>query len=404
MRIILLSHYYPPDLAPSGLYLHDLARTLVERGHEVHAVCSRRSYAGRERHPLREERDGVSVRRVRALGLGRASFPRRAADSASFLFLAAYAVLWETPRPDLVLSLTTPPYVGLVAKLGARLLGARHAHWVMDLYPDVLQAHGWLRRGSPAGSLLALVTKKQLSGSSLTITLGPDMAAKVRQYGTAVWVPLWGRARPPDGASGEPSVFRTKRTSGPHELVLMYSGNMGLGHRFGEFLEAILRLGPGGPRWAFVGGGPRRSQIEAFAQSHPSLPVELHPYVPESRLYESLSSADVHLASQDARWQGVMVPSKIHTIFSVRRPVIFIGGCDNELARWTRQAGAGWVVGEGDIEALLAAVEEARDPNERARRGEAAFAYAQEFFNAERNLKRIADLVEGVEAGCRASS
>jgi glycosyltransferase involved in cell wall biosynthesis len=398
VRLFLVSQFYPPDLAPTGTYLHDLARTLVERGHEVHVVCSRGSYAGADTRPRREQMDGVLVHRLAALGRGKGSLVRRIADSCSFLTQLALRLALGSPRPDAVLSLTSPPYAGFVAKLGARLRGARHAHWLMDLYPDVLAAHGWLRRGSMAFSMLAYLTRKQLEGSSLTLTLGPEMARKVEPYGTAEWVPLWRLAEVSPCPASDGPALRQERGWRPEELVLMYSGNMGRGHRFVEFLEAAARLGPAGPRWAFVGGGARRSEIEAFVEQHPSLPVDLHPYVPRARLSESLCSADVHLASLEARWQGLMVPSKIQAIFAVGRPVIFVGKRENELARWTSESGGGWVVDEGDVGGLLHAIDEARDPAERARRGQAALGYARERFDRERNLKRVADLVERLGA------
>ena len=47
------------------------------------------------------------------------------------------------------------------------------------------------------------------------------------------------------------------------DVVFLYSGNMGLGHRFTEFLTAARQLGPAGPRWVFSGGGKRRSEVTA---------------------------------------------------------------------------------------------------------------------------------------------
>ena len=48
-------------------------------------------------------------------------------------------------RGGAVFTLTSPPYVGCWARWRARAR-RRHVHWAMDLYPDVLDAHG-MRRG-----------------------------------------------------------------------------------------------------------------------------------------------------------------------------------------------------------------------------------------------------------------
>ena len=122
MQILLLNQFYPPDVAPTGQVLHDLARVLSGRGHQVRVVCSRRSYDGGQRFPARETLDGVEVLRLPALGFGRRSFLGKAADYLSFCAALLWRLTFLRPKPDLVLALTTPPYVGLLAKLVARAL------------------------------------------------------------------------------------------------------------------------------------------------------------------------------------------------------------------------------------------------------------------------------------------
>ena len=71
MKILLANQFYPPDMAPTGQHLHDLARCLVARGHSVRVLCSRRSYDGGGEYAAEETLDGVEVRRLSAFGFGR---------------------------------------------------------------------------------------------------------------------------------------------------------------------------------------------------------------------------------------------------------------------------------------------------------------------------------------------
>ncbi len=129
------------------------------------------------------------------------------------------------------------------------------------------------------------------------------------------------------------------------------------------------------------------------------------PYLGQEDVAASLAAADVHLVSLRSPWQGLIVPSKLQAAFGVGRPVIFVGPRDCEPADWVAACGGGWIVGEGDVEGLLRAVDEARDPAERRRRGEAGRAYARVHFDRTTNTNRIADLLEEVaESGRRASS
>lgn len=398
-----MNQYYPPDTAPTGQYLHQLAVALRARGHGVTVVCSRRAYNGNAVYAPREAIDGVQVIRVPATGFGRRSGAGKIMDYATFYLSLAAGLLSPRLRADAILALTTPPYVGLLARFAAGFRRSAHLHWIMDLYPDVLAAHGGVRPESLLYRALARLTRAELAGSPLVATLGDDMAARVRAHypgparaGAPVEsIPLWhepGLAPWPDG---EAPPFRARQGWGAQDLVLMYSGNMGRGHRFGEFLAAAEHLkGERTIRWVFAGGGARRGELEEAARRDPGLNLQLLPYAPFDQLREQLCSADVHLVSLDAAWQGCMIPSKFQGIFAVGRPVILVSGRDNSLAQWIEESGGGWVVPEGDVEALLAAVAAARDPAERLRRGRAARAFAEERFSAARNLARLCDLVE----------
>ena len=206
-------------------------------------------------------------------------------------------------------------------------------------------------------------------------------------------MPMWVPFDEPVPAAEAALARRRARGWGLDDLVLLYSGNMGLGHRMGEFLEAAGRSGDNAV-WAFAGGGRRREEVERFAAAHPRARVQLLPYVAEEELAASLAAADVHLVSLRSPWQGLIVPSKLQAAFGLGRPVIFVGPRDSEPADWIAESGGGWVVGEGDVAGLLAAVAAAGDPGERRRRGEAARAYARLHFDREANTRRIAELLE----------
>jgi putative colanic acid biosynthesis glycosyltransferase WcaI len=397
VRFLFLNQFYPPDLAPTGRILHSVATTLVGRGHSVRVICSRRAYAFGEQLTPSGLLDGVEVERVSTLvGRGR-SLSSRGVDDASFLWQAAKEAMRSRSRPQLLLALSSPPFLGVVAALVGRWRGIAHAQWTMDLYPDVLEAHWQVGNDSLAGRALGKVARFQFGRAALVLTLGTHMAQRISRHvhGAAQvrTIPLWSDLEPQAGAAAS-NAWRMLRGWSPEDIVLLYSGNMGRGHRFGEFLEAARRFGPTGPVWAFVGGGARRGEIERFRHQHPTARIDLCPYVSSTDLADSLSSADVHLVSLSKAWQGLIVPSKLQAAFAVGRPVIFVGPPDNEIAKWIVESGGGWVVAEGDVDGLTRAVLEATDRAERNRRGQAAHTYAQIHFNPAQNCGRIADLLE----------
>lgn len=396
MRFLVLNQFYPPDPAPTGRYLHAVATELVGRGHDVRVVCSRKAYGTGEDLGPGQVLDGVDVRRVRGAPMAGASLVSRAADHLLYFAQAASQATFRSPPADLVLAATSPPFLGLAAAFAGRWRGLTHAEWTMDVYPDVLQAHWAKGEHGWADRLLDALARFQLGRAELVLTLGPAMAGRVARHLSGrtrlETIPLWSELDA-DHGDGD-SDWRARRGWTEEDLVLLYSGNMGRGHRFGEFLEAARRLGPAGPIWAFVGDGPRRMEVERFHREHPAARIQMLPYVAVADVGPSLSSADVHLVSLSKRWEGLIVPSKLQAAFSIGRPVVFVGPAENDAANWIRESGGGWIVEEGDVEALLRAIQEAGSPAERARRGQKARDYARDHFDVERNRARVADLLE----------
>lgn len=395
MRVLLLNQFYPPDVAPTGRLLHDLARTLAARGHDVGAVCCRRRYTGGVPLPPRERIDGVRVHRVAATGFGRSGSLGRGIDYLTYLAGAA-SVVRRRRDVDLVLALTTPPLLGLAASVASRGRGAAIAHWVMDVYPDALAAGGSLDPDAAGYRWLQRLARAQYRGARLVIGLGPCMERRLRVYLEAgvplASVPPWGPAPADPRAS---ALVRERRGWKADDLVLLYSGNMGRAHRFSEFLDAAAALGPAGPLWAFAGGGPRRPELERARGGR----IALLPYAPEDELAASLGSGDVHLASLSTGWEGVVVPSKVSAAMTAGRPVIYVGPEGSAAAEWVRRSGGGWCVAEGRVADLIAAVAAAGDPAERARRGRAARVFAVEHLDRERSCTAIARRLEECAPG-----
>lgn len=451
MHLVFLNQYYPPDAAPTGVMLQGVVEGFVKDGHEVTVLCASGGYAADGTSNIVHQTSIIEHPRIIRIGatrFGRGSFAAKVADYASYYLGVIWTLSRMKPRPDRVVALTTPPFLSIVARVLSKIHGGDHAHWVMDLYPDVMVAHGMLREESVIYRSLKSFARWGFSGKrcAAVLTLGPDMAERVERLcrGAAAtiedsrkvqWVPLWGESPsgvnvspasltasagvsptfsfPPDvethqdedvgqdasstvcsetlqpPADAAPAALRMERGWKEDELIVMYSGNMGLGHRFGEILSAAKALTNESVRFVFFGGGKRLGELTEFLANHPAIRMELHDYAPKEVLSMHLRSADVHLASLDPAWTGTMLPSKLQGIFAAERPVIFIGDRASSIGRWVEESGGGWVAVPGDCNALLAALAEARDPMKRITRGRLAKDFANMHFSKAINVRKV---------------
>jgi colanic acid biosynthesis glycosyl transferase WcaI len=183
MRILFLNQYYVPDIAATGQLLADVAEELGAQGHEVHVICSRRSYYGgaAEFRPY-EVTNGVYIHRVRATGFGRGRPVGRMIDYLSFYVLAAWRAL-RLAKMDVCVALTTPPFIALIGLMLRRLRGTKVVVWSMDVYPDVAVAFEVLGEKSLLYRLLARVNRRVSREAVAVIALGEVMMERLAETG-----------------------------------------------------------------------------------------------------------------------------------------------------------------------------------------------------------------------------
>lgn len=377
-------------MAATAQLLADLGEDLARAGWDVLVLTGRGSYApdpaydGEMPPPRRQRRRGMDIRRVWATRFGRGSMVGRVTDYATFFLSATLAVLFGR-RADVVVALSTPPLIALLGVL-ARLRGSRFVYKVEDLYPDVAVALGAFSRRSAAARLSGALSRWVLARSDAAVALDGAMGRSLSERGArrVVVIPNWadGEAVAPDPEAGR--TFRAELGLPAGAFVVLYSGNLGLAHRFDAVVEAARRLEASGAAadgadgrpilFLFVGAGPRLEEVRSAAEGLGR--VRFLPYQPRERLRALYNAADVHLITLRDAVAGLLVPSKYAASLAAGKAVLLVGGRGADLFDEIRREGLGWALGH-DAEAVAEAVAEAAsDParvEEMGRRGRAVF-------------------------------
>lgn len=183
MKVLLLNQVFWPDVAATAQHGHDLGKYLVQHGDEVIALASRSIY-GESGGTLPKEDvvDGIRVVRVARSVFGKKGISGRAFDFVSF-YGAALTKALLLPKQDVVVCLTTPPFIGLVGVILKWFKGTRFVFWTMDLYPEVPVAAGVLRKGSFAHSFFASLDHFCLRRADTVVVLGRCMRDRVLAKG-----------------------------------------------------------------------------------------------------------------------------------------------------------------------------------------------------------------------------
>ena len=385
-RILFINQYYWPDHASTAQHLSDLTESLTARGIECHVLCAQGTYKPGEPLPPRfEVHQGVHIHRVPATSLGRKSTLSRMTDYLSFYVRAVVAAL-TLPRFDGVVTLTTPPIIGLIGSMLGLLKGTKHVYWSMDLHPDASLALGRMSPRNPVVRLLMWISDAVYRQADQVVALGPYMAERILAKGVdperISSISVWSRRDEvfPVPREGNP-LRKTLGLDG--KFVAMYSGNLGLAHRSDEFVEAARRLRDRDDIvFLFVGGGPRLGEVRAAKESESLDNIKILDYFPREQLHYSLTLADAHLISMRPEMTGIVVPCKVFGAMAASRPTLFVGPARCETADVIRHAGCGMTVEPGDAGGLLDAIVRLADNPALARqmgeRGRSAFLAGHE--------------------------
>ncbi len=152
-------------------------------------------------------------------------------------------------RFDVVIAMTSPPLIAVLAALFVRIKGGALVSWIMDLNPDEAIAAGALRGNSLLAQCLARLLRFSLSTSSEVVVVDRFMLDRVVSKGVdiarVVVLPPWAHAEAVRyDAVGREQFRESHGLTG--KFVVMYSGNHSPCHP----LDTVLAAAPAGVRGA----------------------------------------------------------------------------------------------------------------------------------------------------------
>lgn len=381
MRILVLNQYFAPDRSATAQLLTELCEDLTEAGHHVQVVSGRPSYnpesRTRSKGVLSRERHGkVGVTRVWSTSFHRGGMGGRLTNYGTYLVTSSVGAM-SAGRPDVVLTWTDPPPIGLVGALAGRLRHVPLVVTMQDVFPEVALRVGVL--DNPAViRVLRRIRTQLFRRARRVVAIGRDQRSRLVSLGVPEAkievIPNWS-----DGSLVRPlrggSEFR-RQMGWTERFVVMHSGNVGLS----QDLETIVRAADHLKAerdvvFAIVGDGASRPSLEREVRARALTNVTFLPYQPRLSLADSLGAADIHLVGLRRGLAGFIVPSKVYGIMAAAKPFIAAVEAGSEPALIAEEHGCGVRIEPGDSRALAEEILRLRgeDLERMGIRGRAAF-------------------------------
>jgi glycosyltransferase involved in cell wall biosynthesis len=391
MHVLILTHYWPPEIGASSHLTFELGETLVELGNQVTVVTGMPSYNMTEtperyarRFTFEEEMGGMRVLRVATGTRHSRSRILRGLEHLAVTPLYALRAL-GVRNVDVVYTVSPPLTMGVAASLAAWRHGTRCCLGVQDLFPRSPIDLGLMNNRLVIRACEALERFVYRAAGAITVHSDGNrdhILTKGTPPAKVHSIPNWvdtDAIRPGE----RNNAFRTEAGIGEREFVVLFAGTMGWSQGLDTVIGAARHL-KDEPDVTFllVGDGAERAKLEEMAAVADLPHVKFLPMQPKEKYPQLLAAADACLVTLRPEVATPVVPSKLLTIMAAARPVLASLPLAGDAPKIVAEAHAGIVSPAGDETALANAVRLLkRDPQRAAAFGQAGREYAIRCFS-----------------------
>lgn len=403
MKILFLSHYFPPEVNAPATRTFEHCREWARLGHEVTVVTCAPNHPRGKLYPgyknrliQRETLDGIQVIRLWTYLTANEGFLKRTLNYVSYMAAVTLAVPW-LPKADVVVSTSPQFFNGLAGYTVSRL---KRRPWVLeirDLWPESILAVGAIRNRTLIRLLEWLEAFAYRKADRIVpvtdaferymVERGVD-AHKIQVIKNGVDLRFFSPHA--DGESLAASLGLTGK------FVAAYIGTHGMAHHLETILEAAASIDHPDIVFLLVGDGAERRRLLEQRDRLGLRNVLMLEQLPKATMPALLSQTDVSLVLlKDMELFRTVIPSKIFESMAMEVPIIL--GVAGEARAIVEDAGAGLCITPESADELAAAVRRLHEDPELAQRlGRQGRRYVEERFDRDRLAQRYVDVLAAV--------
>ena len=373
MKILFLTHYFPPEVNAPANRTHEHARRWAADGHDVTIIT------GVPNHPkgelfdgfanrwLQEEQiDGIRVLRTWMYITSNEGFLKRTLNYVLFAITAVLASFRAT-RPDVVVATSPQFFCGLAGMVVSWLKWRPFVLEVRDLWPDSIVQLGQLNSRPLIALLEGIETRLYRSAAGIVVN--------TRAFVEHIVARRIARERIELVYNGiDPALFKPQprdetlleRNGLGDKRIIAYIGTLGLAHGLRTIIEAADQLRDE-PDLAFVliGDGADRDRLKREVAERGLNNLHLLGLRPRDEVPGWIASSDVLLVMlRDLPVFETVIPSKLFEFWAQERPIV-LAAPHGECRKLMDDASAGYSITPEDVDALVAEIQRIRrDPEE----------------------------------------
>ncbi len=383
MKILIVTHYFPPEIGAPQARLSDFARMWTQAGQDVTVLTGMPNHPTgvvppEYRHRLRmsESVDGYRVLRSWLYATPNEGIVRKTLGHLSFMVSSVLLGWRRIGRPDVIV-VSSPTFFSIAsAWLLARAKRARLVVEVRDLWPAIFVELGVLTNRH----VIRILERLELAAyraADVVVVVSEGFKQHIVDRG----IPSQKVVTIRNGADIErfrpdhpiPAGMRQQLGAQEGEVLVLYIGAHGISQGLRSVVDAAAELVDKPIHVTLVGEGAEKQAVVERVRELGLTNVTCLPGVPREAVADVIAAADICLVPlRDVPLFSTFIPSKIFEFLAAGRPVI--GAVTGEPATILKDAGADVVPPEQPKALADAIAQLAADPGcreELATRGRA---------------------------------
>lgn len=390
MRILIVTHYFPPEIGAPQARLSELARFWSESGEEVTVLTGMPNHPTGEVQPgyrgrlkLSERVDGYKVERCWLFATPNEGFIKKTLGHLSFMMSSVMLGYRRAGRPDVVV-VSSPTFFSILSGwVLARAKRARLVVEIRDLWPAIFVELGILKSRRIITALEWIELAMYRAADAIVVVsegFREHIAArgipeeKIFTVRNGVDVDRFSTATAPS------AELRSRLGVTAGEILVLYIGAHGISQGLKSVADAAARLQAEPIHFALVGEGADKRNVEEHVKALGLENVSMLAGVPSGDVPDVLAAADICLVPlRDVPLFATFIPSKIFEYLAAGKPVV--GAVAGEPAQILREAGATVVVPEDPAQLADAITALASNSNLRQDMGVRGRRYVETTFN-----------------------
>lgn len=391
VRILFLSHFYPPEMGGAASRISGLAKWLVKFGHDITIITGYPNYPTGKIYPEYRNKknkiefiDGVKILRSKVLPVSYQSVLVRLLNYFTLFFTALWNGIRKRNNFDIIIASSPPLTIGILGLILSKIYKIPWIFDIRDIWPDVAVEAGMLKENGRIHKLSKKLADYLYKQATHITPVTERKLTKIEKIG----IPISKISIVSNGVDFDLiSEMQRKDWRGEHGLenkfILSYAGLIGIAQGVNVIIETAIRFKKENYiHFLIVGEGVEKQKLQNRVKSLKLNNITFLPNQPKEVIPSLLSTSDIALIPLVSDKLLDAVPSKLLEAWACKLPVILIAG--GEAADIVSKAQGGLIVNSNDVDGIMTAIIKLKNSPELMKKyAENGFEYVSKHFDRE---------------------